>query len=358
MSKTLLFGALDWGLGHATRSIPLLNYFKEKGWELVIAANERPKQILQEAFPTAQIVEPPAYNITYSKQPSFITLRLLQQAPKLLRVISEENRWLDQLISSTSVDLILSDNRYGFYHLSIPSWIMTHQLAPMSGWGGLADRLVYQLHQRMLKPFDQILVPDLPKAPGIAGRLSHPITPTPHTHYIGLLSRLSPTFEVPTLEVPTLEVVVVLSGPEPSRTIFEETIRRQLKSFKGRYVLVQGLPNVPQTEPQILPYADPKTLVELYHQAKLIICRSGYSSVMDLLALGKKALLVPTPGQTEQLYLADHLETIGLFPSMRQEAFELEKAIQKAEGFKTPQTSYRSDLYKEIIEELIDESKK
>lgn len=355
MSKTLLFGALDWGLGHATRSIPVLRYFSERGWKLVIAANEGTKQILQEAFPSAQLVEPPAYNVKYSKQPSFLTIRLLQQAPKIRRVILEEKRWVEAFVSEHPVDLILSDNRYGFYHPSVPSWIITHQLSPLSGMGKAADSLIRRLHYKLLRPFGHILVPDIQEGDGIAGVLSHPTSLPPNTHYIGLLSRL-PTLEVPTLEVPTLEVLVVLSGPEPTRSLFEDMLRKQLRQFKGRYLLVRGLPHVSsgQLEHE-LNYADPQTLKALMGNADMVICRSGYSSVMDLLAIQQKALLVPTPGQTEQLYLADHLEKNGYFPTLRQEAFDLGKAIQKAKAFDPPKMDQAFELYKPVIEALVHE---
>ena len=354
MSKTLLFGALDWGLGHATRSIPLLTYFSEKGWKLVIAANAGPKKILKETFPDALIIEPPAYNVTYSKKSSFFTLRLLQQAPKIKRVIVSEKRWVENYISEHRVDLILSDNRYGFYHPSIPSFILTHQLSPISGWGTMIDGVVQKLHYRLLAPFDHILVPDLAHAPGIAGRLSHPISVPSNVHYIGLLSRL----ELLTLAVPTLEVVMVLSGPEPSRSIFENKIREQLKDFKGRYVLVQGLPNSNAiAEPNIIPYADPKTLTVLMQKAELVICRSGYSSVMDLLALGKKAVLIPTPGQTEQMYLAAHLEEMNLFPMMNENDFDLGKAISKSKAYNHPKIENAFDQFKKVLDELIDDAK-
>lgn len=357
LPKTVLFGALDWGLGHATRSIPILSFFLEKGWELVIAANAGPKKILQEAFPEATFLEPPSYNITYSKQSSFFTLRLMQQAPRINRVISTEKGWVDQIIQQRSVHLIISDNRYGFYHKNVPSWIITHQLSPISGLGKTIDGLIRRFHYRLLKPFDKILVPDLPFKPGMAGRLAHPSLIPPHTHYIGLLSRLS-TLEVPTLEVPTLEILIVLSGPEPSRSIFEEALRRQLRFFKGRYLLVRGLPHVSSGQQEHeLNYADPKTLKALIQASALVICRSGYSSVMDLLAIEKKAVLIPTPGQTEQLYLAAHLEKQGLFPTMNEHEFDLTKAMEKAKAFNHPGSNNAFVRYKKVLEELIDDGK-
>ncbi|MFN5641611.1 MAG: glycosyltransferase [Sphingobacteriales bacterium] len=357
MSKTLLFGALDWGLGHATRSIPLLSYFHEKGWKIVIAANEGPKKILQEAFPDAKIVEPPAYHIQYSQQSSFFIFYLLLQVPKIKRVIAAEKRWVKGYVAEHPVDLILSDNRYGFYHASIPSLILTHQLSPISGWGMMIDNIVRQLHYRLLKPFDRILVPDVQAAPGIAGRLSHPSALPPNTQYIGLLSRLT-NVEQLQIDVPKLELVIVLSGPEPSRSIVEALIRKQIKDFKGKYILVQGLPNgADKKEPHIIPYADPQTLLALIQKAELVICRSGYSSVMDLLALRKKAIFIPTPGQTEQLYLAAHLEKMGLFTSMQQDEFHLEKAIEKAKAFQPPSIENAFEQYKKVLEGLINEYK-
>lgn len=358
MSKTLLFGALDWGLGHATRSIPLLSFFEQRGWKLVIAATEGPKKILQEKFPNAQIIEAPAYQITYSKQPSFFIFNLLRQAPRINSVISEERNWVNQMVAHQPIDLILSDNRYGFYHADIPSFILTHQLSPISGWGAIIDNMVRRLHYRLLAPFHQILIPDLKEYPGIAGKLSHPNILPPNAHYIGLLSRFY-NLELPKPVDTKLDILILLSGPEPSRSIFEKKMREKLKKFKGTYTLVQGLPNqLDHKEANIIPYADPKTLNNLIQSAAVVICRSGYSSVMDLLALKKKAVLIPTPGQTEQLYIAKHLEEIRLFSMMNQEDVELEKAIEKVNVFDTPHIENAFTHFKKVLEGLINEYEK
>ena len=350
MSKSLLFGVLDWGLGHAARSIPLLRFFQNNGWIIHIASTDAPRKLLLDALPEAHFHTPPAYRIQYGAKDKFLIFNILKQVPRLLKTVNEEQDWVEERVRQLGINLVISDNRYGFYSTRVPSWMLTHQLSPTSGFGKFPDKIVQKIHFTFLNKFDRCLVPDLAEKPGIAGKLSHPTSLPPNTHYLGLLSRFAP----PTLEVPTLEVLVLLSGPEPSRTIFEQQLLPALRSFNGRALLVRGLPeSTNTTENNVVNYADIPVLHELLTRAALVICRSGYTSVMDLIRLQKKALLIPTPGQTEQEYLAVHLEAEGYFPYLRQADFSLEKALAKAAAFKYRTVTADFEQYKTVLPSLL-----
>ena len=350
MSKSLLFGVLDWGLGHAARSVPLLQFFQNNGWIIHIAATGAPRKLLLDALPEAHFHTPPAYRIHYGQKDKFLLFNILKQVPRLLKTVDNEQHWVEERVLELGINLVISDNRYGFYSTRITSWMLTHQLAPTSGFGKLADKIVQKIHFTFLNKFNRCLVPDVAENPGIAGKLSHPSYLPPATSYLGLLSR----FPSPTLELPTLEVLVLLSGPEPSRTIFEQQLLPALRSFNGRFLLVRGLPeSTNNTENNVMNYADIPTLQTLIAKAALVICRSGYTSVMDLIRLQKKALLVPTPGQTEQEYLAVHLEAEGYFPYLRQADFSLEKALAKAAAFKYRPVTADFEQYKTVLTSLL-----
>jgi UDP-N-acetylglucosamine transferase subunit ALG13 len=257
---------------------------------------------------------------------------------------------VEQQVNDLGIDLVISDNRYGFYSRHVPSWIVIHQLSPTTGLDKFSDKIVRKIHFKFLDKFDRCLVPDLPTNPGIAGKLSHPPTLPSHTHYLGPISR----FPAPGIVEPSLDILVLLSGPEPSRSIFEKKLLPELRQYNGRYLLVRGLPGTDMNpEEKILSHADIPTLQDLLEKASIVICRSGYTSVMDLLRLQKKALLVPTPGQTEQEYLALHLEKEGYFPYLKQSDFTLEKALAKAETFTYRHFMAEFEQYKNVLSSLI-----
>jgi predicted glycosyltransferase len=191
--------------------------------------------------------------------------------------------------------------------------------------------LVNLINRRILKQFDECWIPDLSTS-RLSGKLSDP-KKLPHIRFIGLLSRMEK------LSIPEKwDLVVVLSGPEPQRTIFEKMIITQVKQLNINTIIIQGLTEKRVQKSisehiKIISYATSKELNEVMCAAKVILCRSGYSSLMDLAVIQKKAILVPTPGQTEQEYLADFLFEKGIFYSQRQKSFDLKKALEELEAF-------------------------
>ncbi len=298
---------LDWGLGHATRCIPLIKELQKKGFEIIIAANGNQKYLLQKEFPALTTLPLEGYNIRYTKQKRLVGVKILLQLPKIIFAVHREHKWLEKIIDSSGVELVISDNRYGLWTKKTPCIFLTHQLqikAP-SKW---AENLIQKINYFFINRFTQCWVPDFADKNNIAGSLSHPkIFPAVPVKYIGPLSR----FEKVNAEI-KYDWLVVLSGPEPQRTLFENRIISVAKQLKGRMLIIRGKPgSVEKIDApgncSVVNHLPATEMQQAFAESGYIISRSGYTTVMEILAQQKKAILIPTPGQTEQEYLAQHL---------------------------------------------------
>ncbi len=233
----ILVAPLDWGLGHATRCIPLIRTFQRQGCEVVLAADGAVAGLLAAEFAAIRIIQLQGYGIRYSEGSSLFG-SMLRQLPGILRSINYEHQWLNSLLQQEQFDLIISDNRPGLWNKQVPCIYITHQLLIHSGKGKWLNRLLQQLHSRYMKHFTKVWVPDVAGKQNLAGELSHPSKPIVDQTYIGLLSRLEPT-PVTT----AYELMILLSGPEPQRSILEAKLLDQLQSFNGAVLFVRGLPN-------------------------------------------------------------------------------------------------------------------
>lgn len=309
----ILVAPLDWGLGHTTRCVPLINTLRALGHSAVVAGTEAQVSFIKNIYSDIEAVVLPGYDITYSaaKQPGKASLLAL--LPRIHKAIVREHRWLDKNIAGLSIDGIISDNRYGLYRKGIPSVILTHQLEVQTGMGKLANRATQKVHYRYLQQFDEIWVPDIAAGDGLAGVLSHPDRMPGNTWYIGLLSQFEGSQKV------TDEgyLLILLSGPEPQRTMLDDHLWAQAINYKGKVVFVSG--SMAQLHTSIPGHIEWHSRVggakleQLIAGASAVVCRSGYSTIMDLVLFKKRALLIPTPGQTEQEYLGRTLATRGLF---------------------------------------------
>jgi uncharacterized protein (TIGR00661 family) len=326
----ILVSPLDWGLGHATRCIPvieeLITHFNAR---VTVAVNGPQRAIIKEAFPRISYLTAPEYHVKYNKNRAATIARLAFSVPAILKAIRLEASWLESLASKQDFDLIISDNRYGLSHPSIPSILITHQLLVKTPFGTTADRLVQNRLFRLINRFTECWVPDYPSEPSLAGALSHPVhMPGIPVRYIGPLSRLQPM-----KPKESVQLLVLLSGPEPQRTILESIVLKQWEENPGdSMVMVRGLPGHSGPAPQIsrariYNHLSSMELSQEVANSQLILCRSGYSSVMDLLPLGKKCIMVPTPGQTEQEYLAKHLSRQGRISSFNQGDLEISRIL-------------------------------
>lgn len=335
LKPSVLVAPLDWGLGHATRCIPLVHALLRHDLRVVLAGEGRVEALLRAEFPSIPFLPLPGYRVHYAKKKWLLPFSIAAQIPHLLRTISAENRWLKQAVEEHRIDAVISDNRYGLHHPGLACIILTHQLRVRTGFGPGADAVMRRLHYRYLAPFDAVWVPDSETEPSLAGSLSHPpVPPRMPVRYLGPLTRF--TAGLPLL--PPEHLLVLLSGPEPQRTMLEQTIFAQLRQAPLRAVVVRGLPGetaVPFIHElvQVYNHLPAEALQQLVRSASFVIARSGYSTVMDLTALRKKSILIPTPGQTEQAYLARHLRRQQLAYCVPQQSFRLQPALAAAEAF-------------------------
>ncbi len=347
MSKRILIAPLDWGLGHATRCIPLIQYLIAKGHEPIIAASGRPLNLLKSEFPKIEIVEFEGYNISYPEG-SGMVWKMFKSTPRILKRIKAERVELDGLIDELKLDAVISDNRFGLYSSRIPSVYITHQVMIKAPF---FESILYRLHANYMQKFAQVWVPDF-EVDGLSGDLGHKFPLPANASFIGPLSRFEPS-----TSDNSSDLLIVISGPEPQRTRFEKIVLKQLESFEGTATAVLGTPDQ-QIERKddlghrIVSHLSAAQLGAEMMQANLVVSRSGYSTIMDLSALGKKAAFVPTPGQTEQEYLAKKFDAKGQHMMMRQSKFDLKTCWDRREEYSgfTPRTA---DKYKTAIDRLI-----
>jgi UDP-N-acetylglucosamine transferase subunit ALG13 len=264
--------------------------------------------------------------------------------------INREYRWLNTFLKKENVSAIISDNRYGLHSKKIISIFITHQLCIKTPFGKRAEKNLQKLNFRYIDKFSMCWVPDFANDNSLAGELSHPkILPATSVRYIGALSRFEKK------EMPFIyRLLILLSGPEPQRTILENILLKQLKSFTAKTILVRGLPGEKKSismpsDIEIHNHLSASGLNEKICQSELVICRSGYSTVMDLARLGKKCIVIPTPGQTEQEYLAGYLFQKKIALKINQKDFSLREAIEAAQQFPF-------ERYEEENNQLLDEA--
>jgi len=293
----ILICPLDWGMGHATRCVPIVQELIALQVQPIIAGPQWMIAFYTGIFPSIEHVLLPGANIRYhSLLPAWLKIILL--IPDFLLQIKNEKQHIASILLSKQIDGIISDNRYGCYHPTIPSCIISHQISPeLPIYFAFARGMISKFLKNKIKHFQTLWIPDIPDFPGFAGKMSHPDSLPKGTSvvYIGLLSRL-PQEEVVDYEA---DLAILCSGPEPQRSIFEQEAIQFAQMNKLSSIVLGGITNS-------LTSYDHKNISKVLQKCRLIICRSGYSTLMDLLHLKRKAILVATPGQPEQEYLAIH----------------------------------------------------
>ncbi|GGG36537.1 glycosyl transferase [Christiangramia forsetii] len=322
---------LNWGLGHATRCIPIIKELQLNDFEPIIASDGQALELLKKEFPGLNHIELPSYNIQYSKNGRYLKWKMIKDSPKILKAIREENELTSKIVESYNIQGIISDNRFGVRSKKLKKNVfITHQLNVLSG---STSFLSSYIHQQYIGKFDQCWVPDVEKESNLSGILGHPKMKPKNVKYIGLLSRLEKR------RTPELyDFLVLLSGPEPQRSILESILLKKLKKYEARILFIRGVIseeklNLPDTTIEIKNYLYGKALEEAINSSKYIISRSGYTTLMDLAKLHKKAFFIPTPGQKEQEYLAKRLEKLGIAPFCKQEKFDLTQ-LKRIEDYK------------------------
>ncbi|MFN5423586.1 MAG: glycosyltransferase [bacterium] len=349
---SVLIAPLDWGLGHATRCIPLITYLLENNCHVCVAGEGQQIELIKKEFPQLKFIPLRGYRIHYPKKGTFFLTKLISQLPGIINSIVREHKWLRRNLQKYKWDLVISDNRYGLYTPDITSIFITHQPRIMTGLGKRMDGIAARILKHRIEQFEQCWIPDEMGASGIAGKLVNSKSLPRNCKFIGPLSRLKKSQE-PTNE----NILVLLSGPEPQRSILEELLIKQLKGCAEKILFVRGLPLSKNSLESIQNinfknHLDNNELSRCMSTAKMVICRSGYSTIMDLLKLNKKALLIPTPGQTEQIYLAERLSKIGWFTTQQQEELNVNEGISNTLNLSISLPMLDFEGYKQAFREL------
>ncbi len=318
IKKTILVAPLNWGLGHATRCIPIINALLENGFTPLLASDGTALDLLKKEFPELEHMELPSYQIIYAKKAAAFKWKLLMDSPKMLKAIKREKKAVKELVLSGKIQGIISDNRLGVRNKNVPSIFITHQLNVLTGnttW------LSTKIHLDIIKKFDACWVPDIAGNGNLSGKLGHPEVVPSNVTYIGPLSRMKKL----TLEK-KYDILVLLSGPEPQRTFLEEKLMLELQQLDKKILFVLGKVEEKQHcynegNFRVYNFMGSKALEKAINESEIVICRSGYTTIMDLAVLEKKAFFIPTPGQFEQEYLARRLKGLGIVPSCKQEKF-------------------------------------
>jgi len=323
--KNILVAPLNWGLGHATRCIPIIRALEENGFTPILASDGIALDMLKKEFPHLTALELPSYEIEYSKKASHFKWKMLKNMPTMIEAVLDEKKRVKEWVKEYNLIGIISDNRLGVFSKKIQSVFITHQLNVMTGnttW------ISSKLHQRVIKKFDECWVPDFKDKPNLSGKLGHLDNPDTMIRYIGPLSRFTKK------KLPEkYALMVILSGPEPQRTYLEDHLKETLPAFDGQIVFIKGKIEAEQQSEQIgnitfYNFMTSDQLEQTFNESTNVLCRSGYTTIMDLAKLEKKAFFIPTPGQYEQEYLAKKLKREGLVPYIKQEEFHVENLLQ------------------------------
>jgi len=354
----VLVSPLNWGLGHATRDIPVIRTLRDHGHEVTIAACGNALSVLRQEFPDAPFIEYPDYPVPFSSGHLFVP-KFCASLPFMLTAVAREHATLDSILAKDQYDLVISDNRLGVFSSRVPSIFVSHQLhyhLPLLYWP--AEILAIPANRYLHEQYDRIIVPDNSPGPlSLAGKLSRPQTDVARDRvfFSGILSG---TRQMACSR--DLDYLIIISGPEPQRSILEKIILARIGELDGSGVVLLGSPQGSKTPARrgdwiCIPYVPTEVKAELMNRAKCVICRSGYTTLMELAELGKtQALLIPTPGQTEQEYLSWYYRQKGWFYSEDQDKLDLAEDVartKKYAGF--PAMPRTADNTKRLYDELL-----
>lgn len=322
--KRILIAPLNWGLGHATRCIPIIRALLSYGFEPVLASDGAALSLLQKEFPNLFSIALPSYKIKYAEKGKNFKLKMIWDSPKVLKAMAKEKKEIKHIVKEYGIKGIISDNRLGAHYKKVPCVFITHQLNVLSGnttW------FSSKMHQGIIKKFDACWVPDVAEKPNLTGKLGHLKKSKLNIEYLGPLSRFHKEEFAK-----KFDLLVLLSGPQPQRGMLAEKLLEELKEFSGNVLFVKGKVEgkqivtpllYPKASVTVYNFMQSQELEEAINSSKLVLCRSGYTTVMDLAKLEKNAFFIPTPGQYEQEYLAKRLEKKGLVPYAKQKDFKL-----------------------------------
>lgn len=337
--KKIIVAPLNWGLGHASRCVPIIELLLAQNFSPILASDGKALLFLQQEFPELESIQLPSYHIKYGK---FVKLNLLFQLPRIIKAVKEEKAIIDNYIANNN-DVVgfISDNRFGVNSKKATSVYITHQVNVLSG---LFTFLTSKIHQKIINKFDECWIPDN-KNGFLSGKLSSIKDKKINLKYIGVLSRFKKE-KLPE----TIDYLILLSGPEPNRTQLEKRLIREFQ-HKKNVVFVLGKVGHQQKKwiengITFYNYLLRDDLQNIINSSKTVVCRSGYSTILDLAVLGKKAFFIPTQYQPEQEYLARYLEEKRIAPFCKEADFTFNKleTITTYKGFQSKESDININL--------------
>jgi len=330
LKKKILVAPLNWGLGHATRCIPIIEALENHGYEPVIASNGAALELLKKEFPLLTALELPEYHIEYAKRGAFFKFKMLLQIPRMFMTVRRENKIVCNLVREYGLCGIISDNRLGAFCKSAPSVFITHQLNLLTG---NTTYLTSRIHTFFVRRYRQCWIPDVAGNRNLSGKIGHTEDEHLNLKYIGPISRLHKR-----ATQKKFDLMVLLSGPEQQRALLEIKLRQELTGYNGRTIFIRGVVEPVEKilqENNITYYNFMNTadLEQAFNESEMVLCRPGYTNVMDLAKLGKRAFFIPTPEDGEQVYLAKKLKRCNMAPFATQKAFKISD-LAKTEMYK------------------------
>jgi uncharacterized protein (TIGR00661 family) len=326
------------------------------GHELTLIGRGRSLELLKkELKERCSYLNIPDYSSPYSKGDFFVA-KFLSYFPIYINEIIKEHKRIKELIRDEKYERIISDNRFGVYHSEVPSYFISHQLRFIApGRIRTFEMATERFNYSFKKNFSKFLVPDY-KENSLSGELSHNLRyfKESKVEYLGVLSSIKKK-----CLREDIDYFISLSGPEPQRTILEKKVLKQAPLLKGRIIIALGKPEDPRQEVvnhlHIFGYLERERQEEIMNRSKLVITRPGYTTLMELAMLKKKALFIPTPGQTEQIYLANYHKKKGNFYSINQDRLNLVKNVKEAKRYKgVNHNSERKDAVDRFMQIVFD----
>ena len=351
----ILIAPLNWGIGHASRCVPLIECFLRNNFNVIIASDGRSSEFLKKEFPHLRHIELNSYNIQYTKDGKNLVFKIIIQIPKILYAVYKEHQLTKKIIKNNAIDIIISDNRYGVFNKNVYSVLITHQLCiKMPTKLQLFENFGHYLLRKKFNKFDELWIPDFESEINLSGALSHKYIAHINQHFIGPLSRFNKYEKSIDTEEKENDILVLLSGPEPQRSIFEEIIINELKNSTYKTIILRGATEKNESykiNNNITVYSHLSSfeIASLINNSKITISRTGYTSIMDLYVLKAQAILIPTPGQTEQNYLAELIKRNRLFHVVSQDDLKI-NVISKFLN-----TKLKRDFFAHIDDKIINE---
>lgn len=346
MPAKLIYTVLNWGLGHATRSTPLIEALVDRGLKIEIASSGQALKFLNRRFPFLHFHEVPDIPMRYGQSGALPSL--LKRALKQQVLNRKQQVFFKKLVEESGADYMISDNVYGAANTKVKTALITHQLSLKTP---VAESLVNGKLASWINSFDEVWIPDFEKSP-LSGDLSQNKNIVVPTHYIGLLSRFA-KYQIPTTK--KYGYGALLGGPEPQRTIFERKVIDSFSGLGGKKIIFLGSnkplqKNIPKLE--VVQMGDGLDMAKALSACEFIVARSGFSSLSDLLFLNLKGLVVPTPGQSEQIYLAQEMRKRGWFQTCTQGEFD-ENMIRIAKEYHPHGRPYPTPQFEATLDSFL-----